>query len=121
MRVPWVDSWFRVREQLERLKEYWIPYDEFYKICVSEGLDDANINTLDGYLHELGVTLHFRDRLENMVILNPEWATGAFYKILSTKSVLQREGVLLYNELHQIWDTRNISPFSFPSTYGLNE
>ena len=52
-------------------------------------------------LHELGVTLHFKDRiaLKNIVILKPEWATGAFYKILSTKSVLDSEGVLLQSEL----------------------
>jgi small GTP-binding protein len=104
MKVRWVDSWYRVREKLEGLRENWIPYDEFYNICISEGLDDTNISILDGYLHELGVTLHFKDRLENMVILKPEWATGAFYNILSAKSVLHREGVLLYSELNQIWD-----------------
>lgn len=109
MRVPWVDSWYRVREILEGLKENWITYDEFYKICFSEGLDDKSISTLDGYLHELGVTLHFKDRLENIVILKPEWATRAFYNILSTKSVLHREGVLLYSELSQIWN-KNIYP-----------
>ena len=49
---------------------------------------------LGGYLNELGVILHFKDRiaLKNIVILKPEWATDAFYKILSTKSVLDREG-----------------------------
>ena len=106
MRAQWVDSWYKVREKLEGLRENWIPYDEFCKICVSEGLDDENINILDGYLHELGVTLHFKDRigLKNIVILKPKWATGAFYKILSTNSVLHREGVLLHSELDQIWD-----------------
>jgi internalin A len=106
MRVPWVDSWYRVRQRLEGMGENWIKYEDFYEICVSEGLDDKNISILDGYLHELGVTLHFKDRiaLKNIVILKPEWATGAFYKILSIKSVLHREGVLLTNELEQIWD-----------------
>ena len=111
MRVPWVDSWYRVREKLEGLGENWINYENFYEICVSEGLDDKNISILDEYLHELGVTLHFKDRLalHNIVILKPEWATGAFYKILSTKYILHREGVLLNSELDQIWD-REIYP-----------
>lgn len=101
-----VDSWYRVREKLEGLGENWIKYEDFDKICISEELDDANINILDEYLHELGVTLHFKDRigLKSIVILKPEWATGAFYKILSAKSVLNQEGILLYNELLQIWD-----------------
>jgi small GTP-binding protein len=104
MKVRWVDSWYRVRGKLEGLRDNWIPYEEFYNICISEGLDNSNISILDGYLHELGVTLHFKDRLENMVILKPEWATGAFYNILSAKSVLHREGILRYSELNQIWN-----------------
>jgi internalin A len=119
MRVLWVDPWYKVIEKLEGLKENWIAYDEFYEICVSEGLDDKNISTLDGYLHELGVTLHFKDRLENMVILKPEWATGAFYNILSTKSVLHREGVLLYSELSQIWNKNTYPSNVYPQLMDL--
>ncbi|HEY3362762.1 MAG TPA: COR domain-containing protein [Methanosarcina sp.] len=106
MRAKWVDSWYEVRKKLEGIKENRIPYDKFREICISEGLDAENVDILDGYLHDLGVTLHFRDRigLKNIVILKPEWATGAFYKILSAKSVLHSEGVLLQNELDQIWD-----------------
>jgi internalin A len=112
MRTLWIDSWYRVREKLERLRENWVNYEDFYKICVSENLDDENIRTLDGYLHELGVILHFRDKigLKNIVILKPEWATNAFYKILSANSVLLREGVLLNSELDQIWDKETYSP-----------
>ena len=72
MKVPWVDSWYRVREKLEMVDKNWITYEDFYKICFTEGLDEKNISTLDRYLHELGVTLHFKNRLENMVILKPE-------------------------------------------------
>ena len=119
MKVRWVDSWYRVREKLEGFKENWIPYDEFYNICISEGLDDTNISILDGYLHELGVTLHFKDRLENMVILKPEWATGAFYNILSAKSVLHREGILLYSELNQIWNKEIYPSNTYPQLMDL--
>lgn len=115
-RTPWAASWYRVRENLERLRENWIPYEEFYKICISERLDDENISTLDGYLHELGITLHFKDRvaLKNIVILKPEWATGSFYGILSAKSVLHDGGVLSYSELDQIWN-KEIYPSSVHS------
>ncbi|AKB44230.1 COR domain-containing protein [Methanosarcina vacuolata] len=121
MKVKWVDSWYQVRKRLEEVKENSITYNEFYEICKSEGLDDENINILDGYLNDLGVTLHFRDRiaLRNIVILKPEWATGAFYKILSTKSVLQREGVLLRSELDEIWDKETYPPDIYPQLMEL--
>lgn len=121
MRVKWVDSWYQVRKRLEEIRENSITYNEFCEICKSEGLDDKNINILDGYLNDLGVTLHFKDRiaLRNMVILKPEWTTGAYYKILSTKSVLQREGVLLQSELDEIWDKETYPPDVYPQLMEL--
>lgn len=113
MRVKWVDSWYEVRSELEGIGDNLIPYDEFCEICRSKGLDAEERDILHGYLHDLGIILHFKDRigLKNIVILKPEWATGAFYKILSAKSVLHNEGVLLQSELDRIWNRE-----TYPST-----
>ena len=106
MQTPWIDSWFRVREQLEKMEEDWIGYSEFCNICHSKGLDKKQIVILDEYLHDLGVIIHFQDiKLQDMVILKPEWATNAVYKILDTDVVKERDGILLHSELGQIWDT----------------
>jgi len=106
MQTPWIDSWFSVRERLEQDGRSWINYDAFREICVEEGLDDKQMNILDEYLHDLGVIIHFRTslRLQNMVILKPEWATDAVYKVMDTQSVRDREGILLHRELDRIWD-----------------
>ena len=106
MRTLWVESWFNVRERLEAGGRNWIEYNECCQICASEGLDGKETDILDEYLHDLGVLIHFRDRLElsNMVILKPDWATGAFYKVLDTQSVKNRGGILLHSELEEIWD-----------------
>jgi small GTP-binding protein len=106
MQTVWIDSWFRVREHLEKMGEDWIGYSEFCNICHSEGLDKKQIDILDEYLHDLGVIIHFQDIiLQDMVILKPEWATNAVYKILDTDAVKERDGILLHSELGQIWDT----------------
>jgi small GTP-binding protein len=106
MRTPWIGSWFNVRERLEDDGRNWIENDEFRQICTSEGLDRKQMDILDEYLHDLGVIIHFRDRLElaNMVILKPDWATGAFYRVLDTQSVKDRGGILLHSELEESWD-----------------
>jgi internalin A len=106
MRTPWIKSWYNVRERLEQDGRNWIGYEEFKQICKSEGLNKKQTEILDEYLHDLGAIIHFRDRLElrNMVILKPEWATKAVYKILDTQSILDRGGILLHSELDQIWD-----------------
>jgi small GTP-binding protein len=106
MQTPWVGSWFRVRELLEQNENNWIRYSDFCQICQSEELDEKQTDILDEYLHDLGVIIHFRDiRVQDMVILKPEWATKAFYKILDMDAVKEREGILLHSELGQIWDT----------------
>ena len=106
MRTHWIGSWFNVRERLEEDGRNWIENNEFRQICTSEGLDQKQMDILDGYLHDLGVIIHFRDRLEliNMVILKPDWATGAFYRVLDTQSVKDRGGILLHSELEESWD-----------------
>ena len=121
MRTPWIASWYNVRERLEHDGRNWIEYKEFKQICQSEGLDNKQTDILDEYLHDLGVIIHFRDRLElcNMVILNPEWATKAVYKILDTHSILDRGGILLHSELGQIWDSDIYPPDIFPKLLGL--
>ena len=121
MRTPWVESWYKVRERLEQDGRDWIEYTEFKQICRSEGLDNKQTDILDKYLHDLGVIIHFRDRLElrNMVILKPEWATKAIYKVLDTQSVIDRDGILLHRELDQIRDS-NIYPLDiFPKLLEL--
>lgn len=121
MRSRFPNSYYRVREKLENIGRNWITEDELYKICISEGLDDANISLLDWYLHQLGVILHFKDRigLKNIVILKPKWATEAFYSILSTKSVRDREGVLLHSELEHIWHKETYPPEIYPQLMEL--
>jgi len=112
MQTPWIGSWLRVRELLEQKKneKNWIGYSDFCQICQSEELDEKQTDILDEYLHDLGVIIHFRDiKVQDMVILKQEWATKAFYKILDTDAVKERGGILLHNELGQIWD-KNVYP-----------
>jgi small GTP-binding protein len=121
MRTPWIASWYNVRERLEQDGRNWIGYEEFKQICQSERLGSIQTDILDEYLHDLGVIIHFRDRLElrNMVILKPEWATKAVYKILDMHSILDRGAILLHSELDQIWDTDIYPPDIFSKLLGL--
>jgi GTPase SAR1 family protein len=121
MRTPWVESWYTVRERLENDEREWIEYTEFEQICKSEGLSSKQTDILDEYLHYLGVIIHFRDRLglRDMVILNPEWATKAVYKILDTQSILDQGGILLHSELDQIWNSDIYPQNIFSKLLGL--
>ncbi|MCO5382464.1 MAG: hypothetical protein NHB15_10570 [Methanosarcina barkeri] len=53
------------------------------------------------------------------MILKTEWVIEAFDRILSTRSVLHREGVLLYSELYQIWDKETYPISIYPQLLEL--
>lgn len=113
MQTVWIPEWFEVRTYIENDERNWIEYEQFKRVCYEKGVPEKQVDILAEYLHNLGIIIHFRDRLElrNLVILKPEWATNAVYNILDYQPIRDRGGVLLYSELEKIWDS-SIYPFN---------
>ncbi|CAG0933934.1 Transcriptional regulatory protein DegU [Thermoflexales bacterium] len=93
------ETWFTVKTKLEGLggDSNFITYDKYLELCAeNEVNDEASQRTLIGFLHDLGVVLHFQDapRLEALGILNPQWVTNGVYKILNSPTLFQNRGVL---------------------------
>jgi internalin A len=103
---PLPKTWVRVRDALEADTRNYITQTEFLTLCDTHGFKrhDDKLQ-LSGYLHDLGVCLHFQDDpvLKNIVILKPEWGTAAVYKVLDTKQVNQNLGCFTQTDLTQIW------------------
>lgn len=100
----WLKSWYDVREEIEKISDKkYITYDEYKKICFKHNVGVEEGKSLSQYLHDLGVILHYQNDtfLKGIVILSPEWATSAVYKILdSQENVLRnRNGVLKISDL----------------------
>lgn len=99
--------WFAVKTQLEKLNKDYIRYSDYVRICQKNEVDDEiSQQTLIGFLHDLGIVLHFQDdpRLEALGILNPQWVTNGVYKILNSNSLFQSKGVLTLDILNNILD-----------------
>ena len=99
-------TWKRVRETLEQDYRNYISLEEYLKICEDNGFNQLKDKLqLSGYLHDLGVCLHFQDSplLKNTVILKPEWGTDAVYKVLDDKQVINNLGRFTTNDLDNIW------------------
>ena len=60
---------------------------------------------LSSYLHDLGICLHFQDDplLKHTIILKPEWATTAVYKVLDARKVREDLGRFTRDDLNDIW------------------
>lgn len=109
VRDPIPATWFDVKSHLEGegKNQNFITHDEYVKLCVNNNITDiGSQQTLIGFLHDLGIVLHFQDdpRLVELGILNPQWVTNGVYKILNSHILFQNQGVLTLSLLNQILD-----------------
>lgn len=99
-------TWKRVREALEQDARNYISLDEYLRICEAHGFSrDGDKLQLSGYLHDLGICLHFQDDpvLKHRVILNPKWGTDAVYRVLDDPTVIGNKGRFSHKNLKTIW------------------
>jgi internalin A len=104
--TPLPKTWVKVRKALETDPRNYVSQDEFLTLCDTHGFKRHEDKLqLSGYLHDLGVCLHFQDDavLEDIVILKPEWGTTAVYKVLDTAKVQENLGCFTDNDLAIIW------------------
>lgn len=99
-------TWVQVREALDQDSRNTISLDEYLEICQENGfLELKDKLQLSGYLHDLGVCLHFQDDdlLRKTIILNPTWGTDAVYKVLRNRKVTNSQGRFSKDDLAAIW------------------
>jgi internalin A len=114
--TPLPKTWVRVREALEADNRNYITQDEFLTLCDTHGFKRREDKLqLSGYLHDLGVCLHFQDDpiLKNWVILKPEWGTTAVYTVLDTPEVQQALGCFTHEDLAKIWGDAQYSDMRY--------
>jgi internalin A len=123
--TPIPKRWANVRYVLENYsqRETHIEVNEFYDICIGQGFkksDKPAMLSLSKYLHDLGIILHFQKDpiLKNIVILHPELATNAVYKVIGKKDITDNRevtdnaeviancGYFTRENLKQIWRDR---------------
>ena len=98
----------RVREQLEKDQRNYISLEEYLAVCKANGFNETKDSLqLSGYLHDIGVFLHFQDEplLRRTIILKPRWGTDAVFKVLDNKTVIRNLGRFTRADLEGIWDT----------------
>ena len=99
-------TWKRVREALEKDDHDFISLQDYLEICQQYGFTHHEDKLqLSGYLHDLGICLHFQNDplLKNTVVLNPAWGTDAVYRVLDDAEVIAAHGYFTRTQLSRIW------------------
>jgi len=110
--TPLPKTWSQVRTALENDPRNYLTLDEYLTICQQNGFTRREDKLqLSGYLHDLGICLHFQDDpvLKNTVILKPKWGTDAVYRVLDDHAVLDNRGQFGPNDLARIWSDEQYS------------
>jgi internalin A len=105
---PLPKIWVRVRSALENYSQHcnYIPRQKYFDLCREFGFTETQpMLQVSSYLHDLGVCLHFQHDaiLKHTVILKPEWATTAVYKVCDTPNVKENQGRFTRDDLDEIW------------------
>jgi internalin A len=115
VRDPFPDPWRRVKDALgiRARNERVLTHQDFIRLCEtpsdSDKISDANEQRgLLRLLHDLGVVIAHGlsddapAAIQSVRLLDPNWLTGAIYKILTAGLVVQQGGVFLREHLSQL-------------------
>ena len=108
----WAESWFGVKQELERMSEHFIDYRSYVDLCEVQGVADQTAQTtLVGFLHDLGAVVHFEDfDLREVYVLEPRWVTEGVYKILNSEQLARNKGILDLRRLSDILTSEEAYP-----------
>ncbi len=119
LRTP--KKWAAIRQKLEGLDADHIDIKAYRQLCEEEGITDPNRKKdLLDFLHNLGAVLHFQDvaGLNKMVILRPEWATNAVYRLLDHTKKKGDNGHFTRQDLDAVWQCAEYEDY-FEELLGL--
>lgn len=116
LKTTWPKSWFNVKRKIEGLNENFISYEIYKQICDEENIKQKiSQDTLIDFLHDLGIALHFRDfELLDTHVLEPKWVTNAVYKIINSKELSNKKGVLKLSSLDSILEKKGFDDYYYP-------
>jgi Leucine-rich repeat (LRR) protein len=101
--------WVDVKQAVETDERNHIYRQQFDQICHQlEITADQDIDTLLGYFHDLGIVLNFADSsfLKDRVILKPEWATNAIYRLFDNDQIKAKVGRFTRTDCIELWQEK---------------
>lgn len=98
------EGWFKVKESLESMKEDYLNYSAYTKICTDNFVSNPESQkVLLTMLNDLGVVLNYEQlKWHDTNVLNPMWLTNAVYRIINSPIVAKNEGRFSIEELDAI-------------------
>lgn len=122
-------AWTRVKQSLRTMEEHYIHGDRYNALCQACGVaEEGELRKgLLKWFNDLGVSFCYGDaRLEDYVILRPDWLTNAIYILLFNKLANVRNGIVPLDDIYRILrlesgDGQNVRSVLTGVTYNRDE
>jgi internalin A len=115
--------WMDIRDELKAKKDDYITQEDYFSVCLSHQMEKEKALFLSGYLHDLGIILHFCQDpvLAETVILKPEWATGVVYALIDSLEIQDNKGRFNRAHLGRYWNATKYPAEKYPQLLRLIE
>jgi|GEM_PF-1887407 len=116
LQTIWNENWFKVKTALENEHQQYISSEYYRELCCKYEINDTQSqDTLAQLLNDLGIIVYFADlRLNDTFVLEPRWITEAVYKILNSKQLAEKHGLLYLNDLSEILAPQATKDYDYP-------
>jgi internalin A len=109
----WPRTWLAATEAIRAMaaEETHIAPQKLWRTMEESGVGEDRHRILATWLHELGDMLFFQDNpeLQDVVLLDPHWATEALSRVLESNDVIERRGIFTRVEMDKLW-SKDIAP-----------
>ncbi len=115
MKSYWSQAWTNIKIKMETSPDNYINYEDYVRFCEEEKLSETSSKVLLGYLHNLGLILHFED-IPDKKVLKASWVTEGIYKIINYSGNLSDSDKAVVNtltDLPNILDPKKYLPSSY--------
>lgn len=101
--TPWPKSWLNLKSGLEDMNYHYIHGNEYEALCENCGVEQSQKELLH-WFNDLGVSFCYggNAKLEDYVILKPEWLTNAIYIILFNKCTDTENGIIPHDSIYRM-------------------
>jgi len=105
MGEKWPIHWRKAANAILGKTDKSIVPKQLYQLMMLEAVAENHCIILTKWLHELGELLYFHDNeeLKNIVILKPQWVTEHISLVLTSKPVINNNGILTDTHRDTLW------------------
>lgn len=128
LEYPFIPSWKRLKEKLQNMKQNYIKGKIFREYCDNSGVTGSDTVRRDllNWFSDLGVSFCYSGsaKLEDYVVLRPDWITNAIYIILFNKVQSVKNGLVSHDTIYQMLssaDTEEVRRTVAAATYEQEE